>query len=88
MAEVIDCAKYLISLSKTTQRGICDSFSKLPSLLLLADMVSIAKYGKPLFPDWLFAGADGQIYKITQGEQASKQASKRDKRHCFGRRRT
>jgi hypothetical protein len=71
VAKVIDCAKYLVSLSKISQNGMCDSFLKLPSLLLLADMVSLAKYEKPLFPDWLFTRTDGRVYKIAQTGQAS-----------------
>jgi hypothetical protein len=51
MAKSINCAKYLVFLDNALQEETGDSLLRLPTFLMLADMISIIKYSKLLFDD-------------------------------------
>jgi len=61
MSDVFDYAKYFIKQDLDTQNNTFDGNMKLQKLLVLADLVSLAELGKPLFDDTIYAFTQGCV---------------------------
>lgn len=49
--EVMDAAKWFIRHEDPESAGTAEGEERLQNLLMLSDMISVAKYGRPLFLD-------------------------------------
>lgn len=63
MADAIDVAKYFLKHEGPDIAGTEEGCEKLQDLLGLADMISVAKYGKPLFDEPVLAEESEQAIK-------------------------
>ena len=61
MPDVFDFAKYFIQQNLDTKRNTFDGNMKLQKLLVLADLISLAERGVPLFDDEILAYEQGCI---------------------------
>ena len=61
MSDVFDYAKYFIKQDLDTQNNTFDGNMKLQKLLVLADLVSLAEFDKPLFDDAIYAFRQGCV---------------------------
>ncbi len=63
MKDVYDFAKYFIKKGADSSPNTYDGNMKLQKLLTFADLISIAKYGKPLFSDPALAFKNGCVFE-------------------------
>lgn len=49
--EAMDAAKWFLKHEDPAVAGTAEGEERLQDLLMLSDMISVAKYGCPLFPD-------------------------------------
>ena len=78
MRDVYDFAKYFIKKGADSLPNTYDGNMKLQKLLTFADLISIAKYGKPLFNDPVLAFKNGCVVeKVRQRYKNDYSAKKR-----------